>query len=205
VTATIDIEALYHEPVTLETRHVRLEPLTPGHAEGLFEAYAGDSELWAYLPWPVPYTLEDIRAWLAAALERQEQGLCVPFAVVSKETERAIGSTSYIEPSAANRHIDIGWTWYGRKYWRSAVNTECKYLLLQRAFEVLGCIRVGLRCDLRNERSQRAIERIGGVREGVLRKAQILPDGHERYVVYYSLLDEEWPARKAWFEEQLGR
>jgi RimJ/RimL family protein N-acetyltransferase len=100
--------------------------------------------------------------------------------------------------------LEIGGTWYGVAYQRSAVNTECKYLLLRHAFEVLGCLRVQLKTDLRNERSQRAIERIGAVREGVLRNHMILPDGHVRSSVYYSLLNLEWPAVKAKLEEKLG-
>jgi RimJ/RimL family protein N-acetyltransferase len=101
--------------------------------------------------------------------------------------------------------LEIGWTWYAPEYWRTAVNTECKYLLLRHAFEVLECIRVQIRTDERNQRSRRAIERIGGVLEAVVRKDRIAKDGWQRSSAQYSLIAEEWPERKAWFEEQLRR
>ena len=156
------------------------------------------------LPVRQPATLAEMGEWIETALDEQSKGIRIPFTVIDNASGRAIGSTSYIFMSAANRHLDIGWTWYARESWRTAVNTECKYMMLRRAFDELDCIRVQLRVDLRNLRSQRAVERIGGVRDGVLRKAQILHDGHQRTVVIYSILDEEWPARKAWFEERLG-
>jgi RimJ/RimL family protein N-acetyltransferase len=192
----------YTDAVKLIGRTVRLEPLRLEHAEDLFAA-SRDEELWAYLPTDWPTTPDEMRAWIAQALEVQSKGQRVPFAVVDASSDRAIGSTSYLDISEPDRHVEIGWTWYGREHWRTSVNTECKYLLLRHAFETLGCIRVQLRTDLRNERSQRAIERIGGVREGTLRHLQIIRGGHLRSVVFYSLLAAEWPARKAWFEERL--
>ena len=193
----------YCTPVTLSGRTVTLEPLTIDHASELLDALNGDEEVWRSIPVEQPKTLEDIQTWIATALEEQAQGQRLPFAVIDNASRRAIGSTSYPNILEPNRSLDIGWTWYARAYWRTAVNTACKYLLLRHAFETLGCIRVGLRTDRRHVRSQRAIERIGGVKEGVLRKAQILYDGHERFVVCYALLDEEWPARKTWFAERL--
>lgn len=103
-----------------------------------------------------------------------------------------------------NRHVEIGWTWLARACWRTPLNTECKYLLLKHAFEDWQCIRVQLKTDLRNERSQRAIERLGAVREGVLRKAVIVKDGYQRTSVYYSILDDEWAEVKARLEGFLG-
>jgi N-acetyltransferase len=194
----------YCTPVTLTGHTVTLEPLTLDHAPALLQALNNDEEIWRYIPVEQPQTLDDMRGWIATALAEQAQGQRLPFAVIHNAGGRAIGSTSYPNISEPNRTLDIGWTWYARQYWRTAVNTECKYLLLRHAFETLGCIRVGLRTDLRNIRSQHAIERIGGVKEGVLRKAQILYDGHQRFVVLYSILDEEWPTRKAWFEARLA-
>ena len=194
----------YCTPVTLAGHTVRLEPLTLDHAPDLLHALNDDEEIWRYIPVEQPQTLDDMSGWIATALAEQAQGQRLPFAVIDNASGRAIGSTSYPNISEPNRTLDIGWTWYARQYWRTGVNTECKYLLLRHAFETLGCVRIGLRTDLRNIRSQHAIERIGGVKEGVLRKAQILYDGHQRFVVLYSILDEEWPARKAWFEERLA-
>ena len=194
----------YLQRVTLTGNHVTLVPLGREHDGALFTALNHDEELWRYIPVRQPATRAEMGEWIETALSEQRQGIRIPFAVIDNASLRAIGSTSYVFMSAENRHLDIGWTWYGREYWRTAVNTECKYMMLRRAFDELGCIRVQLRVDLRNLRSQRAVERIGGVRDGVLRKAQILHDGHQRSVVIYSILDEEWPARKVWFEERLG-
>ena len=200
-----NLEALYRAPITLRGQYVTLVPLTLEHGEALFQALKGDEELWRYIPVAQPQTLAEMQGWVATALEEQTQGRRLPFAVVEHTNGQVIGSTSYVNMSYPNRNLDIGWTWYARAHWRTAVNTECKYVLLRYAFETLRCIRVQLRVDERNLRSQRAVERIGGVKEGVLRKAQILHDGHERYVVLYSLLDDEWPARKAWFEQTLRK
>lgn len=203
--ASSELQARYHEPVTLRGRHVHLVPLGPDHAAALFAALGGDEEVWRYIPVAQPRTLAEMQDWVRSSLEEQAHGRRLPFAVVEQGGGEVVGSTSFVSMSAADRHLDVGWTWYAKAYWRSAVNTECKYLLFRHAFETLRCIRVQLRVDERNLRSQRAVERIGGVREGVLRKAQILYDGHERYVVLFSLLDDEWPARKAWFEQVLAR
>lgn len=200
-----EFEVLYHEPVTLSGRFVTLTPLRPEHAEELVAALDDDEELWRYIPLPRPRTLEEMQHWIADCLEQRRQGRRIPFAVIANADGRVIGSTSYVNLSAADRHLDIGWTWYARAHWRSGVNTECKFLLLRHAFEVLHCIRVQFRVDARNLRSQRAVERIGGVREGVLRKVQLLHDGHQRDVAIYSILDVEWPDCKRWFEETLGK
>jgi len=193
----------YTTPLILVGKRVMLSPLALEHTPDLFVALNNDADLWAYLPVRLPGSVADMASWVETALEMQRQGQRVPFAVLDNTGGRAIGSTSYLDISAEHRHVEIGWTWYARPSWRTAVNTECKYLLLRHAFETLGCIRVQLRTDLRNERSQRAIERIGGVQEGTLRHLQILDDGHRRSVVFYALLAEEWPTRKAWFEERL--
>jgi RimJ/RimL family protein N-acetyltransferase len=121
------------------------------------------------------------------------------------ESGRVAGATRYLNIVPQDRGLEIGGTWYGPEFQRTVVNTECKYLLLSHAFERLGCIRVQLKTDLRNERSQRAIERIGAVKEGVLRNHMILPDGRIRHSVFYSILDTEWPEVKNRLEGMLER
>lgn len=193
------------DPVTLHGRWVTLEPLESRHTADLFAA-AQDEDIWRYLPAAMPRSLADMQTWTANALAVRNAGQMLPFAIVERTTGRAIGSTRYLDYSAFDRHIEIGWTWLGRDWWRTPLNTECKYLLMRHAFETLACIRVQLKTDLRNERSQRAIERIGGVREGILRKAVIVPkDGHQRWSVYFSILDDEWSSVKAHLEESMTR
>jgi RimJ/RimL family protein N-acetyltransferase len=190
--------------LTLAGKHIRLEPLALDHAADLFVA-AQDDEVWRWLYVARPSTEGQMRFWITEALSGRASGHEAPFAVIDLTTGRAIGSTRYLYIEPSHRHLDIGWTSYGRAYWRTAVNTECKYLLLRHAFEQLRCIRVGITTDLRNERSQRAIERIGGVREGVLRKYRIVPkDEYQRDSVFYSILDDEWPAVKSGLEERLA-
>ncbi len=191
------------EPVTLTGRVVRLEPLALAHAADL--AVAGqDESIWTYLPYATPHSEADMRAWIEEMLRRQARGADVPFAVVALATGRAVGSTRYMEIEPPHRHLEIGGTWYAPEYQRTAVNTEAKYLLLRHAFEALGCLRVQLKTDLRNERSQRAIERLGAVREGVLRNNMIMPDGFVRSSVYYSILDTEWTIVKRRLEDKLA-
>ncbi len=206
MTPALDLEVLYQTPpVTLEGEHVTLVPLALEHADSLFRALNSDEELWRYIPVKQPGTVDEMRGWVATALQEQAEGRRLPFAVIEKKSGQVIGSTSFVTMSYANRNTDVGWTWYNRDFWRTAVNTECKFLLLRYAFETLACIRVQLRVDLRNLRSQRAVERIGGVKDGVLRKVQLLYDGHQRNVVIYSLLDDEWPANKARLEAMMRR
>lgn len=193
----------YNAPVILQGAHARLEPLTLAHADDLF-AVGQDAEIWHYMPVPPPRQVDDVRAWIAAALELHARGATLPFAIVDVKTQRAVGSTRYLDISARDRHVEIGWTWLGKAFWRTPINTECKYLLLAHAFETLQCIRVALKTDLRNERSQRAIERIGGAREGVLRRVVIMHDGYERSTVYYSILDVEWADVKKRLAEKMN-
>ncbi|WP_406286198.1 GNAT family N-acetyltransferase [Streptomyces sp. NBC_00209] len=181
-------------PVTLAGRHVRVEPLAPAHLDDLFAAGGDDDEVWRWLGGPVPRTREDMEAALAAMLANASY---VPFAVVHLATGRAIGWTSFLDVDAAHERLEIGSTWYGRAYWRSAVNTETKLLLLTHAFEDLGMGRVQLKTDHLNERSQKAIARLGARHEGVLRRHRRRPDGSWRDTVYFSLLADEWPEAKA--------
>ncbi len=177
----------------LEGEHARLEPLTLAHAEQLFAAASHDS-IWDYMPAPRPQEPADAEAWIRSALADQDRGYALPFAIVSRATGAAVGSTRYIDIQPANCSLEIGWTWITPRHQRTALNTECKYLLLRHAFDVLGAVRVQLKTDGRNVRSQRAMERIGAVREGVLRRHMLVWDGHVRDSAYYSVIDREWPA-----------
>ncbi|GIV84096.1 MAG: N-acetyltransferase [Candidatus Roseilinea sp.] len=191
------------QPVTLSGRWVRLEPLRVEHAEALWPQ-AAEPEIWRYMPYGEVNSPAKLRALIEALLERQARGTDLCFAVFDRATDAAAGMTRYMTIDRPNRSLEIGGTWYGKAYRRTAMNTECKYLLLKHAFEVLGCIRVQLKTDLRNERSQRAIERLGAVREGVLRKHMIMPDGYPRSSVIYSVIDDDWPLVKARLEQMLS-
>ena len=182
------------DPLTLEGCWVRLEPLAECHAANLAEA-AQDDEIWRYMP-AVLKNEEQIRDWIAAAQAQQATGSQYPFAIVDRAAGRAIGSTRYLNIVPNDRGLEIGWTWLARAAWRTPVNTECKFLLLRHAFESLGCIRVQIKTDQRNERSRRAIERIGGQFEGILRNHMILHYGI-RDSAYYSVIEAEWPQVKA--------
>ena len=194
---------LFH-PTPLEGELVRLEPLRAEHAVPLF-AIAQDEEVWRYLPVEMPRSLEEMQGWVAAALRGAASGGSVPFVVIHRPTDAVAGSSRYLAVDAANSVISIGWTWYGRAYWRSGVNTECKYLLLRQAFEVLGFNRVQIRTDLRNTRSQEAIARLGAVREGVLREDMIVKGTYKRSSVYFGILASEWPAVKMRLEALMER
>ncbi len=190
-------------PITLHGQVVRLEPLTTTHVPDLFWA-GNDESIWSYMRYGTIKSEADMHAWVQMLLDAQAHGTDLPFAVILLGAGRAVGCTRYLEIEPHNRSLEIGGTWYGVSYQRTAVNTECKYLLLKYAFEELGCIRVQFKADLRNKRSQRALERIGAVREGVLRDHVILPDGFVRSSVYYSILEKEWPAVRAGLLEKLG-
>jgi len=182
-------------PVTLDGRYVTLEPLAERHARDLFDVMQ-DDEVCRYLAWPPPTALDE-----TLALIRQAEGLMarresVVFAQIWKATGRAIGSTRLLDVRPADRQVEIGSTFLGRDYWRTQANTESKLLFLRYCFETLGCVRVALKTDGRNGRSQGAIARLGAVREGTLRKHMNVR-GYQRDTVYFSILDTEWPAISA--------
>ena len=201
-TATMTPSTFDPRPVTLEGQHVRLEPLAAAHAAALCDA-GRDASIWQYLPRPPFLDVADTEAWIGAALAAAEAGSEVAFAIVDRATGRAVGSTRYLCIRREHRGLEIGWTWIAPAFQRTPVNTECKLLLLTHAFETLGAMRVEFKTDLRNERSQRALERIGGVREGVFRRHMLVRDGHVRDSVYYSIVDGGWPAVKARLRERL--
>jgi RimJ/RimL family protein N-acetyltransferase len=191
------------EPVVLEGRHIRLEPLLMAHVEPLCEAgLAADIWRWTVA---VVRTREDMRAYVEEALTWQAEGHALPFATIDRSSGRAVGSTRYMNISASNRRVEIGATWIDPKWQRTFVNTEAKYLMLRHAFETLGCIRVELKTDVLNERSRAAILRLGAKQEGIFRKHLIMNDGRIRDSVYFSIIDDEWPAVKAALEEKLER
>jgi RimJ/RimL family protein N-acetyltransferase len=190
-------------PIILTGQTVRLEPLSLSHVPELTLA-GQDESIWRYMLYGNVNSQDQMRAWVEDILDRQKQGGDLPFAVIHLKSGRAIGATRYLEIRPGHRGLEIGGTWYSVTYQRTRVNTECKYLLLQHAFEDLGCIRVQLKTDRLNERSQRAIERLGAVKEGMLRNHMIRPDGTIRDSVYYSILDREWPGVKKHLEEMLG-
>jgi len=193
-------------PVTLNGQHIRLEPLSKDHAPGLFEA-GRYPQVWDFMSrGPAPFAaIADAERWIDDALRHQVENDQIPFAYVRLASETAIGSSRYLDIRRTDRAIEVGWTWLHPDYWRTAVNTEAKYLLLKHAFETLGAVRVQLKTDVLNVRSRRAIERIGCVQEGILRSHLLRDDGCWRDSVYYSLLNSEWPAAKAWLKSFLVR
>ena len=199
-----DADIMDLQPVILVGQHVRLEPIGQQHVNDLYEVGNNES-IWRYLPRPAFTDLNDARVWIESCVAARESGSTTQLAVIYGAEERAIGSTGYLDIDRPNRALEIGMTWYGVDYQRTAVNTECKYLMLRHAFDDLGALRVCLKTDHRNERSQRAIERIGAVRDGVLRNHRIAWDGANRHSVYYSIIDTEWPVVKQRLEGMLLR
>lgn len=192
------------EPVTLVGKHVRLEPMTEAHIPGLTQIGVGQT-FWDFMLYGNMQTEADMQNWVRDIIGRGEKGTDLPFVAIHLASGRVAGATRYLNIMPKDRGLEVGGTWYGTEFQRSPVNTECKYLLLKHAFETLGCIRVQLKTDLRNERSQKAIERIGAKKEGVLRNHMILPDGRYRHSVFYSILDMEWGEVKQRLEEMMSK
>ena len=196
------INNLWRTPVILTGEFVRLEPLTESHISGLAEVGC-DDRIWRLMVYGLIRTEDEMRSWVGHLLEGQAAGTDLPFAVIQRASGRVAGATRYMDMHPDHRGLEIGGTWYGLEFQRTLVNTECKYLLLQYAFEVMGAIRVQFKTDVRNERSWRAIERIGAKHEGILRNHMILPDGVIRDSTYYSIIGEEWPGTKEKLERML--
>ena len=189
--------------ITLTGKHVRLEPLDEKHIAGLAEIGRGH-DFWKFMLYGEMKTEADFRYFVDDLLAREKKGTDLPFTVIHLATGRVAGSTRYLNIDRPNRGLEVGGTWYGPEFQRTAVNTECKYLLLTHAFETLKVIRAQIKTDSLNVRSQAAIERIGAVKEGVLRNHMITPDGRFRDSVFYSILDSEWAGVKKKLEEMLG-
>jgi RimJ/RimL family protein N-acetyltransferase len=183
------------EPVTLRERGVLLEPLALYHEAGL-RAAAADGELWKLRVTSVPAP-DQTRAYIEAALAAREQGLRFAFAVLEEKSGTVLGTTSYHDIVPAIRRVEIGYTWYAKRVQRTHVNTVCKLLMMGHAFGALGCAVIGWRTDNFNFASQRAIERLGAKKDGIIRHHQLRRDGTVRDTVMYSLLAGEWPEVKA--------
>jgi N-acetyltransferase len=199
----VEAKVIEIHPVTLEGYSVRLEPLTEEHHEGLAGA-AADGKLWELWFTSVPKP-EETRDYIAHALKGQKQGHMLPWAVRELTSGAIIGSTRYHDIVASIDRVEIGYTWYGKHWQRSHVNTSCKLLLLTHAFDTLGCKVVGLRTDNFNFASQRAIEALGAKKDGVLRHHTIRRDGTVRDSVMYSIIASEWPAVKTHLTSRLAR
>ena len=192
------------EPVTLEGRHVRLEPLSlERHGEGLLEVGL-DPDLWQWTVTKVERAA-DLRRYLDAALAEQAAGRALPFATIERTSSQVVGCTRFMDIAVPHRRVEIGSTWIAKPWQRTAANTEAKYLMLSHAFETWGCVRVELKTDARNERSRRAMLRLGLVQEGTHRKHMITEHGEPRDSVYFSVVDDEWPAMKERLERLLAR
>ena len=188
-------------PVTLEGDHVRLEPLTLDHHPALCDVGL-DAELWRWSVTDIR-TPEDLRRYLQQALREQREGRSLPFATVERASGKPVGSTRFGSIEPAHRRVEIGWTWIGRDWQRTAINTEAKLLMLRHAFEVWGTQRVEFKTHALNYRSRTAIARLGAREEGTLRKHMLSERGVPRDSVYYSILDTEWPAVRAGLEDKL--
>lgn len=188
-------------PVTLQGTHVRLEPLSLIHLEALSRA-GSDPEIWRWTTSNAA-TADGMRRYLEEALEMQRHGTALPFATVERSSGQVIGSTRFGNIDASHRRAEIGWTWITPKWQRTAINTEAKYLMLRYAFEDCRCIRVEFKTDALNTQSRNALLRIGAREEGVLRKHMITESGRLRDSVYFSILEEEWPAVKATLGKKL--
>ena len=182
-------------PLTLEGTYVRLVPLSHDHLDAL-AAVGLDDDLWRWIPAPVR-SPDDLADYIQAALDGQARGEMLPFATVERATGTVVGSTRFGNVVLAHRRAEIGWTWVARPWQRTAVNTEAKLLMLRHAFGPLGCHRVELKTDALNERSRRAILRLGATEEGTLRKHMVTASGRVRSTVYFSITDDEWPAVEA--------
>ena len=190
-------------PVTLDGRRVRMEPLDLArHWDGLL-AIGMEPELWRWTQ-AIIRRPEDLRAYLDTALQEQAEGRSVPFATIDKSSGRVAGCTRFSSVDHRNRRVEIGWTWVGKPWQRSHINTEAKHLMMSHAFETWGCVRVELKTNVRNDKSRNAMKRIGCVEEGVLRKHAVNDDGVWRDTIFYSVLDTEWPAVKARLEAMMA-
>jgi N-acetyltransferase len=188
-------------PITLRGKHVRLEPMRPAHAAALLEA-GRSGEIWEWMP-TRPVTADTMDGWLNKAIQAESQGREYPFVVVRLEDDRVIGSTRYLDVQEDDRTVEIGWTWYVPGAWGGVVNPEAKYLLMRHAFDDWRAIRVALKTDIKNVRSQAAITKLGARFEGTLRNHRIRPDGSYRDTVLFSITESEWPAVKLRIEQRL--
>ncbi|MDP3532737.1 MAG: GNAT family protein [Alphaproteobacteria bacterium] len=195
------IKQMKIEPVILNGSVVRLEPLSIDYVEGL--SHVGlEPELWRWIPSPVA-TIDHMHDYVLKALEEQRQGVALPFVIIDQVSNQVIGCTRYVDIVMLHKRLEIGSTWLTSMYQRTKANTEAKLLLLTYAFEKMGVIRVTFKTDALNEKSRKAILRIGAVEEGVFRKHLITASGRVRDSVYFSIIDTEWPMIKMKLENML--
>ncbi len=179
---------------------VKIVPMEKKHVQGLYEI-AVEQDVWNHLPENVQ-TINDMQSFVEKALEGKESKKEFPFVVLS-HNEQIIGSTRFLDISNTNKSLEIGWTWYSPSVWGTNTNTECKYLLLKHCFETMNLIRIQFKTDEQNIRSQKAIEKLGAVKEGILRNHMVRANGTYRNSVYYSIIDSEWRAVKTRLEDIL--
>lgn len=191
------------EPVVLQGKTVRLEPLALEHLAPLTQVGL-HPELWRWIPTQTR-TADDMRTYIETALDELQRGLSVPFVIVDASTNQVIGSTRYSNIQSFHRRLEIGWTWITPSHQRTAANTEAKFSLLAHAFEVLGAMRVEFKTDALNEKSRNALLRIGAVQEGIFRRHVLMDTGRVRDTVYFSIIDSEWPAVKENLKKRLER
>jgi RimJ/RimL family protein N-acetyltransferase len=194
------------EPVTLEGGHVRLEPMTRERVDAIAAALgaaAADGAMWESKVTTIPRP-ERMAAYVGQALAELDAELSMPFSTVDRASGKTVGSTRYMNIEAPHCRLEIGTTWIGKSFQRSAINTEAKYLMLKHAFETLRCIAVDLRTHEKNLQSRAAIERLGARLDGLLRNHRIMPDGSLRNTATYSIIDAEWPGVKARLEARLS-
>ena len=191
------------DPITLEGRLVRLEPMDRAHLDGLAEV-AFDPTLWQ---WTLarPTDRAGLEEWMEAALWNAESGSELPFVTVERSSGRPIGSSRYLNIVPEHRRLEIGWTWVGTAWQRGGANREAKLLMLQHAFEALGCMRVEFKTDSQNDKARRSLLGIGSTFEGIFRNHMVMPEGRIRHSAYYSVTDEEWPDVKARLTEGIDQ
>ncbi|MFJ7698118.1 GNAT family N-acetyltransferase [Lysinibacillus fusiformis] len=191
------------EFIALENEIVNLKPLELNDLSGILEA-ASYPEIWSHMPITIK-KMEDVNNFVENALLMRRNKTEFPFVIVDKKTGEIIGSTRFMDIDDTHQRVEIGTTWLTPAYWRTAINTNCKYLLLEYCFEILHLQRVQIKTDHENSRSQKAIERIGATKEGVLRNHMIRKDGTTRHTVMYSITLEEWPQVKIHLKQLLGK
>ncbi len=189
---------------TLEGELVRLEPMAREHEDGLWEA-SRDERTWAWLSVHQPSTREELREYLDAALANAAAGLELPLVTIRRDDGRLVGSTRFLALRPEHRSVEIGWTWLAPEAWGTGINVEAKLLMLEHAFERLGCLRVELKTDARNERSRGAMAALPAQFEGVHRKSMLVRGGQRRDSAWYSVIDDEWPGVRANLLRRLGR
>jgi RimJ/RimL family protein N-acetyltransferase len=189
----------FQNPTVLEGEKIKLVPMELVHASELFAI--NDHDIWAFMLGEIK-TLQEMENWVANAIQFREQNLALPFVVMLKETNQIVGTTRLYEINEKQRSCELGSTWYSKEFQRSFVNSNCKYILLKYCFEELQFIRVQFKTDERNKRSQKAIERLGAVKEGIMRNERILSNGFIRNSVLYSITNDDWSSVKQGFKER---